>query len=131
MAHDLLNTDADADKSISKPCEPAQNKMSNDIIVSRKDVREALVRTALKDESFRESLVADPKLVVERALGTKLPEALEVVVVQETDERMFIVLPMQLPFETGDLSDAELEQIAGGFLDAGKDSSIIAKAGLL
>ena len=105
--------------------------MSNDIIVSRKDVREALVRTALKDESFRESLVADPKLVVERALGTKLPEAMEVVVVQETDERMFIVLPMQLPFETGDLSDAELEQIAGGFLDAGKDSSIIAKAALL
>jgi hypothetical protein len=46
--------------------------MSNDIIVSRKDVREALVRTALKDESFRESLVANPKLAVERALGTKL-----------------------------------------------------------
>ena len=105
--------------------------MSNDIIVSRKDVREALVRTALKDVSFRESLVANPKLVVERALGTKLPEDMEVVVVQETDEKMFIVLPMQLPFETGDLSDAELEQIAGGFLDAGKDSSIIAKAGLL
>ena len=105
--------------------------MSNDIIISRKDVREALVRTALKDVSFRESLVANPKLVVERALGTKLPEDMEVVVVQETDEKMFIVLPMQLPFETGDLSDAELEQIAGGFLDAGKDSSIIAKAGLL
>ena len=105
--------------------------MSDDIIVSRKDVREALVRTALKDDLFRESLVANPKLAVERALGTKLPGAMEVVVVQETDERMFIVLPMQLPFETGDLSDAELEQIAGGFLDAGKDSSIIAKAGLL
>jgi hypothetical protein len=115
----------------SQAGEPAQKKMSNDIIVSRKDVREALVRTALKDEFFRESLVANPKLVVERALGTKLPEDMEVVVVQETDEKMFIVLPMQLPFETGDLSDAELEQIAGGFLDAGKDSSIIAKAGLL
>jgi len=38
---------------------------------------------------------------------------------------------MQLPFETGDLSDAELEKIAGGFLDAGKNSSLIARAGLL
>jgi len=105
--------------------------MSNDIIVSRKDVREALVRTALKDEAFRESLVANPKLAVERALGTKLPEDMQVVVLQETDEKMFIVLPMQLPFETGDLTDAELEEIAGGFLDAGSDSSLIARAGLL
>jgi Nitrile hydratase, alpha chain len=105
--------------------------MSNDIIVSRKDVREALVRTALKDESFRESLVANPKLAVEQTLGTKLPEDMEVVAVQDTDEKMFIVLPMQLPFETGDLSDAELEKIAGGFLDAGRDSLLIAKAGPL
>jgi len=105
--------------------------MSDDIIVSRKDVREALIRDALKDQSFRESLLVNPKLAVERALGTKLPENMEVEVLQDTDEKMFIVLPMQLPFEAGDLSDAELEQVAGGFLDAGKDSSIIARAGLL
>ena len=107
------------------------NHMSNDIIVSRKDVREALVRTALKDEFFRESLVVNPKLAVERALGTKLPQDMDVVVLQDADDKMFIVLPMQLPFETGDLSDAELEKIAGGFLDAGKDSSLISQAGLI
>jgi len=107
------------------------HNMPNDIIVSRKDVREALVRTALKDEFFRGSLEANPKLAVERALGTKLPEYMEVVVLHDTDEKMFIVLPMQLPFETGDLSDAELEKIAGGFLDAGKDSSLISRAGLI
>src|SRR4029077_4628689 len=105
--------------------------MSNDIIASRKDVREALVRTALKDESFRESLVANPKLAVEQALGRKLLQSMEVVAAPDTDEKSFIVLPMQLPFETGDLSDADLEKIAGGFLDAGKNSSLIARAGLL
>lgn len=105
--------------------------MPNDIIVSRKDVREALVRSALKDKSFRESLVANSKLAVERALGTKLPEDMEVVVLQDADDKMFIVLPMALPFETGDLSDAELEKIAGGFLDAGKNSSLISGAGLI
>jgi hypothetical protein len=107
------------------------HNMANDIIVSRKDVREALVRTALKDEFFRGSLVANPKLAVERALGTKLPGDMEVVVLQDADDRMFIVLPMQLPFETGDLNDAELEKIAGGFLDAGKDSSLMSRAGLI
>ena len=85
----------------------------------------------MKDKSFRESLVANSKLAVERALGTKLPEDMEVVVLEDADDKMFIVLPMALPFETGDLSDAELEKIAGGFLDAGKNSSLISGAGLI
>ena len=130
MARRLLFEGPDARIGIHSRVNRHHN-MSNDIIVSRKDVREALVRTALKDEFFRDSLVANPKLAVERALGTKLPEDMEVVVLQDADDKMFIVLPMQLPFETGDLSDAELEKIAGGFLDAGKDSSLMSRAGLI
>jgi len=130
MARHLLLKDPDARISIHGRVNRHHN-MSNDIIVSRKDVREALVRTALKDEFFRDSLVANPKLAVEGALGTKLPGDMEVVVLQDADDKMFIVLPMQLPFETGDLNDAELEKIAGGFLDAGKDSSLMSRAGLI
>jgi Nitrile hydratase, alpha chain len=130
MARRLLLESPDARIGIHSRVNRHRN-MSNDIIVSRKDVREALVRTALKDEFFRDSLVANPKLAVERALGTELPEDMEVVVLQDADDKMFIVLPMQLPFETGDLSDAELEKIAGGFLDAGKDSSLMSRAGLI
>jgi hypothetical protein len=130
MARHVLKEGPDAKTSIHSRVN-RHNHMSNDIIVSRKDVREALVRTALKDEFFRESLVVNPKLAVERALGTKLPQDMDVVVLQDADDKMFIVLPMQLPFETGDLSDAELEKIAGGFLDAGKDSSLISQAGLI
>jgi hypothetical protein len=127
----MLNGDGDAKTSIHSRVNRHNNNMSNDIIVSRKDVREALIRTALKDEFFRESLLANPKLAVERALGTDLPTDMDVVVLEETDDTMFIVLPMLLPFEPGDLTDAELEKIAGGFLDAGKDSSLISQAGLI
>ena len=130
MARHLLLKGPDARISIHGRVNRHHN-MANDIIVSRKDVREALVRTALKDEFFRESLVVNPKLAVERALGTKLPQDMDVVVLQDADDKMFIVLPMQLPFETGDLNDAELEKIAGGFLDAGKDSSLMSRAGLI
>ena len=130
MAWHVLKEGPDAKISIHSRVN-RHNHMSNDIIVSRKDVREALVRTALKNEFFRESLVVNPKLAVERALGTKLPQDMDVVVLQDADDKMFIVLPMQLPFETGDLSDAELEKIAGGFLDAGKDSSLMSRAGLI
>src|ERR1700726_1788266 len=104
----MLNGGADAKTSIhSRVNRHNNNNMSNDIIVSRKDVREALIRTALKDEFFRESLLANPKLAVERALGTDLPTDMDVVVLEETDDTMFIVLPMLLPFEPGDLTDAE------------------------
>ncbi|HYZ72614.1 MAG TPA: NHLP leader peptide family RiPP precursor [Chthoniobacterales bacterium] len=86
--------------------------------ISRKDIKEALVRAALKDEAFRESLLANPKFAVERALGTTLPDRLKVVLLQETDDLMYIVLPKDFPDDSANLSDAELETIAGGFLSA-------------
>ena len=67
MARHVLKEGPDAKISIHSRVN-RHNHMSNDIIVSRKDVREALIRTALKDEFFRDSLVANPKLAVERAL---------------------------------------------------------------
>ncbi len=98
--------------------------------ISRKDIKDALVRTALKDEAFRESLLANPKFAVERALGTTLPDRLKVVLLQETDDLMYIVLPKDFPDQNANLSDAELETIAGGFLSAenntffGSDSAL-------
>ena len=90
--------------------------------ISRKDIKEALVRAALKDEAFRESLLANPKFAVERALGTTLPDRLKVVLLQETDDLMYIVLPKDFPDDSANLSDAELETIAGGFLSSETNS---------
>jgi hypothetical protein len=104
--------------------------MDSNSNISRKDIRDALVRAALKDEAFRESLLANPKFAVERALGTTLPDRLKVVLLQETDDLMYIVLPKDFPDQNANLSDAELETIAGGFLNAenntflGPDSSL-------
>ena len=86
--------------------------------IPRKDIKETLVRAALKDEAFRESLLANPKFAVERALGTTLPDKLKVVLLRETDDLMYIVLPKDFPDHAANLSDAELETIAGGFLSA-------------
>ena len=81
------------------------------------------MRAALKDEAFRESLLANPKFAVERALGTTLPDRLKVVLVRETDDLMYIVLPKDFPEQAANLSDAELETIAGGFLSAETNTS--------
>ena len=104
--------------------------MDSNSNISRKDIREALVRAALKDEAFRESLLANPKFAVERALGTTLPDRLKVVLLRETDDLMYIVLPKDFPEQASNLSDAELETIAGGFLSGetntlfGQDSTL-------
>jgi hypothetical protein len=86
--------------------------------ISRKDIREALVRAALKDEAFRESLLANPKFALERALGKTLPDRLQVVLLRETDNLMYIVLPKDFPDDAAHLTDDELENVAGGFLSA-------------
>jgi hypothetical protein len=104
---------------------------NNNITISRKDVKDMIVRAALKNEEFRESLRANPKLALERALATTLPEDLEVVLLQETDTKVYIVLPTQIPNETSELTDAELEEVAGGFFGVGESSALAGGADAL
>ena len=45
----------------------------------RTEMERRLIERSLQDESFRQSLVEDPKGTVERELGTRLPEDVRVV----------------------------------------------------
>ena len=98
--------------------------MSRQLTISRKDVKDMIVRTALKNEEFRESLLANPKLTLERALAMTLPEELEVILLQETETKVYLVLPVRIPSEASELSDAELEAVAGGFFGVGESSAL-------
>ena len=75
-----------------------------------------LIGKSVEDESFRRRLIEDPKGAVEQELGTRLPEEVRVVTVEETAETIYLVLP-STPMagrEGGALSDQELESVAGG-----------------
>ncbi len=98
--------------------------------ISRKEVKDMIVRTALKDEAFRESLLANPKLALERALAMTLPEKLEVVLLQESADVVYLVLPANLPSETLELSDEELEDVAAGVFGLGDTSELTQHGGL-
>jgi Nitrile hydratase, alpha chain len=86
---------------------------------SREEMERRLVQRSLEDDAFRQRLLADPKAAVEQELGTRLPDDVRVVAVEETAETIYLVLPSSSPLGEGaELSDRELEAVAGGW-DAG------------
>ena len=84
--------------------------------LSRGELNDLLTGFAVQNPRYREALLADPKDVIERQLNNKLPSAMNVAMVQDTADIMFVVLP-HVPAEGDELSDSDLESVAGGFLD--------------
>ena len=85
----------------------------------RTDMERRLVEKSLQDESFRQRLLEDPRAAVEDELGTRLPEGVRVVAMEETADTAYLVVPFRSTEsqETGELSDRELEAVAGGWLE--------------
>lgn len=79
---------------------------------TRRDMEAALIKRALQDEGFARELRADPKAAIEGEVG-KLPEGIEIKLVEETPNTLYLVLPAR-PSPGAELSDEELEQVAGG-----------------
>ena len=85
----------------------------------RAELERRLIERSLQDESFRQRLLADPHAALEEELGARLPDNIEIRAVEETADTIYLVLPSASPAgEGGELSDLELEAVAGGgYLD--------------
>ena len=82
----------------------------------RAQMESRLVQRSIEDESFRQRLIEDPKGAVENELGTRLPEEVRVVTVEESADIVYLVLPATPTAgrEGVELSDRDLESVAGG-----------------
>ena len=81
----------------------------------RAEVERTLVQRTMEDEDFRQMLLDDPKGAVEQELGSRLPEGVEVRAVEESAQIIYLVLPSTSPLgQGGELSDQELDEVAGG-----------------
>jgi hypothetical protein len=80
---------------------------------TRRDMEADVIARALKDEAFRRALVEDPTGTLERELGVRVTEGVALTVVEETPKNRYLVLPPR-PAGGGELSDSELESVAGG-----------------
>ena len=82
---------------------------------TRSEVVRSVVQRSLEDENFRQRLLDDPKGTADREMGIRLPEGIEVRVVEESTNNFYLVLPSASAVgEYGELSDQELEAVAGG-----------------
>jgi hypothetical protein len=82
---------------------------------TRSELERTLVQRTLEDEDFRRRLLEDPKGTVDREMGIRMPEGIEVRAVQESTDTFYLVLPSVSPVgEGGELSELELEAVAGG-----------------
>lgn len=88
--------------------------MSDQYEITRGELEEVMIKQASENEKYRQMLLADPKGTLQKQLGlTPLPEGLEVEVLEESANKVYIVLPHSVS-EGDELADEDLEQVAGG-----------------
>src|SRR5687767_12439511 len=81
--------------------------------VSRGEVLDIIAEFAAKDPTYRQALLANPKDVLSKQMNQSLPDSLNVKVVQETADTIYLIAPY-VPQQGDELSDADLEKVAGG-----------------
>ena len=76
--------------------------------------RTELMARLATDDALREAIKADPREALRRE-GVDIPDGMEVKVVESTPDTLYIALPRKAEGGAeGELSDAELEGVAGG-----------------
>jgi hypothetical protein len=80
----------------------------------RKKIEQQLIEKAMKDTSFRHQLLVNPKEVIEAEFGQKIPEAIQINVLEEDANTVYLILPQVVQNPEMELTEAELNAVAGG-----------------
>ena len=90
----------------------------------RKELEQQVIQKSQEDPAFRSSLLDDPKAAIERELGVPLPGGVQVQVVEETSDTVYLVIPQASGGGAGgELSDQDLESVAGGWGTGGSTTA--------
>ena len=96
-----------------KKTETTNNKPGEWTDEEAKKVEVAVKRQAMKDPEFRALALSNPNAAIAKINSTPLPTGFKVRFVDNAGANRTIVLPDPLA-RVDELSDAELEQVAGG-----------------
>jgi hypothetical protein len=82
---------------------------------SRSELNELIVKQVLSNDKFRKQLLSDPKKALADFIGTEFTGPVKVNVVVESPEEFYFVLPPGVrPDASDELSEKEMEHVAGG-----------------
>lgn len=84
--------------------------------MSRGEMQDLLAKFSTENDEYREALLKNPRAVVQEQFKIEIPESVTIKVIQESADTVYVVLPHVVE-EGAELSDADLEMVAGGFLD--------------
>lgn len=92
-----------------------------DMSLSRGQLQDLLSKFATENPKYREKLISDPKWVLEKQLNNSLGNTIVKALVESADT-IYVVVPHVA--KEGELSDADLEKVAGGFMDFNAKCSV-------
>ncbi|MDZ8105942.1 MAG: NHLP leader peptide family RiPP precursor [Nostoc sp. DedQUE12a] len=81
---------------------------------TRQDIEARIIARAWKDEAYKQELLTNPKATIEREFGVEFPADVNVQVLEENPTSLHFVLPMSPVAIAQELSEEQLEAIAGG-----------------
>ncbi|MDZ8106187.1 MAG: NHLP leader peptide family RiPP precursor [Nostoc sp. DedQUE12a] len=81
---------------------------------TRQDIEARIIAKAWKDEAYKQELLTNSKAVIEREFGVEFPADVNVQVLEENSTSLYFVLPVSPIAIIQELSEQELEAIAGG-----------------
>ena len=94
--------------------------------MTRGQIQDLVGKFASENPKYRSALLSNPKGTIEKQLNTKLGGT-KVVAVADTADTVHVVIPYAAP--EGELSDADLEKVAGGKQDIQAECTAIALGG--
>jgi len=97
----------------------ALQQQNNEImeVKTAQQVLQLVISKAWEDQTFRKELIENPVTAIESLTGAKiiLPEGKELIVADQSDNsKIFVNIPSEPDLENMELSEDQLEAIAGG-----------------
>ena len=80
----------------------------------REKMTAQIVTKAQEDPAFKKQLLSDPRAALEQELDMALPENMAVEVLEETPDKVYLVLPVDT--EDLEIPDELVEKVSAGFM---------------